>query len=331
MKTSKKNTQEAAKAVDTEVLPPENQVGMENEGQKRSHALSVAGATGAALSLKFVESTVDALQRVVGKKFVVTPTGLKVADGVKEISELDAAKLIASLAETTEREDTVRTTINFALGDAIHAVRLSLGEEAGDKLIEQVVSEHGKGKHTVQDTARVVEWVDAVWEFDERPVGLSFTHFAEGKNYSRDKSGKVMIQKAKVKSIFEKVVEGEVVASGTKADGTPFEQRKVLSCAKLRELLKAARPDKEKPEEEDEKDEEKDEPKEKEAVLFGFTYMDYNDPSSVTFTEELDGDLLTAKADDGTPAYLVFDLGNKSVLKPNGKVWAKFSCPDGEE
>ncbi len=295
----------------------------EKEQAKQQAAISVAGAKGSALAVKYAETAVEGLQRVLGKKFVVSNNGLTIADGVT-FTEQDAASLVGTLSETTEKETAVRTTINMVLGDALIAIKDAFGPEAGDALIQQVVSERGQSKHTVQECERTMGWVNSVWSREDRPQGLTFSHLLDGKNYTRNRQGDFLIDPDKIKEIFAKAVEGEVVSSGTLADGTPFENRKPWSTSRLREAFSELLPDKQPAtpkaaagppsESSGEKSDAGDyiAPK-------GYLYVERNDV--VYWDEDLVMDALALKDADGeTDTYtIVIDLENMQLLKRNGK------------
>lgn len=291
----------------------------EKEQAKHQAALSVAGAKGAALSVKYQESAVEGLQRILGKKFVVSTSGLTIADGAT-ITEQDAAALIGTLAETTERETAVRTTINMSLGDAIIAIKGAFGEDEGNKLIQQVVSERGQSKHTVQECERTMQWVNSVWDFSDRPHGLTYSHLQDGKNYTRTRQGEFLIHPEKIKEIFAKAVEGDVVSSGTLADGTAFENRKPWSTAKLREALTELLPAKP-PAAKPAAGPPADAPSGEESYVRpkGYFYVERND--AVFWHEDLIPEALALKDEDGeTDTYtIVIDIENMCLLTRSGK------------
>lgn len=300
----------------------------EKEQAKHQAAISVAGAKGAALSTKYAESAVEGLQRILGKKFVVSSSGLTIADGAT-ITEQDAATLIGTLAETTEREAAVRTTINMSLGDAIIAIKGAFGDDEGNKLIQQVVSERGQSKHTVQECERTMAWVNSVWEFGDRPQGLTYSHLQDGKNYTRNREGEFLIDPEKIKEIFVKAVEGEVVSSGTLADGTAFENRKPWSCAKLREafteLLPAKQPATPKPAAGPPAESSGSTGDDGYVAPKGYFYVERNDV--VYWDEDLIPEALALKDEDGeTDTYtIVIDIENMQLLRRNGKPLAVIS------
>ncbi len=204
---------------------------------KRGELIAMASVEGHELSRSYEQSTVDVLGQMLGKKFEVTLGGASIKSG-EELSEAEAAKAVATLAEVTERNDTVRSTTMLALGGVVIGIKKQFGEEAGDRLIQQTVSLIGKSKHTIQEAERVVEWANSVFKNDHEAIGgLTYTHLQELKNGSRDQKGNPTIEPAELRKIVKKVREGKSVAAGKKADGSKIEQRKVLSCAETRELL----------------------------------------------------------------------------------------------
>lgn len=326
---SKKAKQEAAPLAEAEVVGKETPE--EKAEAKRQQALSVAGAKGFALAEKYYDTAVGALQKVLGDKVVVTDTGLQLAKDAT-LDEKSSASLIAALAETSEKEATVRSTIQCSLGDAVLAVREQLGGDAADALIEQVVSERGSSKHSVQECPRVMDWVNDIWEFSERPKGLTFTHLQEGKNASRSRDGKVLIPKAKVKAIFAKAAEGDVVNGGKKGDGDEFEQRKPWSTAKLREALMAARPEEEQnkksPKKKAEKAESSGGGEEGDAEYVaskGFLYI--KDYDTVHWSEDLDESAIKGGVGSGEDDawWMVIDLDNRVLLNKKGKKLADIT------
>jgi hypothetical protein len=224
---------------------------------------------------------------------------------------------VRGLVEGSEGLTRARTKFLTGLGDAVNLSRKLWGEEEGDNIIAQAIPVEGQGKHNVLQSAAVMAYIDNLYpDMKDRPISLSFTHLQEAKNYGRNKDGSNAIPPAKVRSILSKAVD----------DG--------LSCADMRELLKAARPkvepvEGEETESEGGEDEGGDTAAEV-ASLYGFTYALFSDTSQVLFTEELDRDLLKAKDDDGTQKYLVFDLAAKAVLNEKGKIVANFTEPEGE-
>lgn len=278
---------------------------------------------GHALSVAFAQDVPRQLNKLLGKKFHVTATGLSVVDGSK-ITEADAARAIATLAETSERASTVGTTTMLALGDLVLAIRTSLGDELADNLIQQTVSITGKSKHTIQDAERTAQWANEVFKDQPRPENLTPTHWQEFKNYSRDRDGKVTIPAGKVRSIMAKVAEGKVVGKGIE-DGKEVEQRKPLSCAETRELLKEARGDDKNPKPSPKKKTEATQApaasgysKDEYVAPDGFLYV--QDTENVYWSEELEDDALKLTDADGEPVYgIVIDIANRTLIKPGSK------------
>lgn len=238
-KSEAKAKSEKAKAkTDEAKAKVEEAKAMERETQaKRGELIALASAQGHELSRSYEQSTVDTLGQMLGKKWEVSLGGASLKDGA-ELTEVEAAKAVATLAEITERNDTVRSTTMLALGGVIISIKDQFGSEAGDRLIQQTVSVTGKSKHTVQDAERVMEWARSVFKDDHDAIaGLSYTHLQELKNGSQDRKGNLTIKPAELRKIVKKVKDGKVVAAGKKASGEPIEQRKVLSCAETRELL----------------------------------------------------------------------------------------------
>jgi hypothetical protein len=138
----------------------------------------------------------------------------------------------------------------------------------------------------------------------------------EAKNYGRSKKGEDAIPKAKVKKILAKAVEEK------------------LSCADMRELLKAARPQvdpapgangDEGGGDEDTADEAQGAATEAKS-LYGYLYTEYASGNDF-FSEDLREDLLKEKVEDGSPAYKVIDLARLATLKPSGKVLEEIGEP----
>lgn len=281
----------------------------EEEDKKRKEKLVVAAEKGATAADKFGLSIATDFQKLLGPKFVANQYGLSLAKG-QAVSEDDLSSVISVLAEGSEKVNELRSQTLIKLGDAARIVRKELGDEKGDELITQAIEVRGQGKHNVMQSEAVVSYIDSLYdEQKDRPVALSFTHWQEAKNYGRNKDGSNAIAPAKVKKILEKAVAEK------------------LSCADLRDLLKAARPAKEGEEGaggEGEGEDESSTPKAKEAkALFGFVFLNMSDPDDITFTEELDKDMLKEK-DGDSQKYLVFDLAGKCTLKPSGKSDAAF-------
>ncbi len=150
---------------------------------------------------------------MLGKKFDVRSNGASIKKGV-QLTELEAAKAVATMAEITERSDTVRGTAMLVLGGIVLGVKEQFGDEAGERIVQQAVSVTGKSKHSCGDAERVVRWANGIFKEDV-PVGLSYSHLQECKNYSQDKSGNPTIEAAEVRKIAKKVQAGKAAKAIT--------------------------------------------------------------------------------------------------------------------
>lgn len=283
----------------------------EEDAQKKQGQLIVlASEEGAAKAQKFELATVSAMQGLVGNKFVASEFGLTVAEGVT-LTPKDMSETVRVLADGSEGLNKVRSKFLTNLGDSVNIAHKLWGEEEGDNIIAQAIREDGQGKHMVMQSGPVMAYIDTLYpEQKDRPTGLSFTHLQELKNYGKKKDGSNAIAPAKVRSIAKKAVDEK------------------LSCADMRDLLKAARPQEEKPlgeEGEGEATEVASTTKE----LFGFVFIEcakvYDRAVPPLFREELDDDLLKEKEEDGSPRYLVLDLKNKACLTQKGKPENRFA------
>lgn len=277
----------------------------EEEAKKKEALIAQAAQKGATAADKFGLTIASDFQKLLGPKFVANQYGLALAKG-ETISEDDVSAVVSTLAEGSEKVNELRSQTLIKLGDAVRIARKEFGEERGDQIVVQAVEVRGQGKYNVMQAEAVVSYIDELYpEQKDRPISLSFTHWQEAKNYGRNKKGENVIKPAKVRSILKKAEDEK------------------LSCADLRDLLKAARPQVEPTpgDEGDEGDDGGDEsPKATKAkALYGYLYESY-ETGDVTFSEELNEELLKEKAEDNTPAYKVFDLAGKAILKPNGKV-----------
>lgn len=234
---------EARKKEQEKAAAAAQQAKAEAEATKRGELIIKASMEGHALSKDYEQNTVGVISDMLGKKFEVRTNGGGIKDGVK-LTELEAAKAVSTMAEITERNDTVRGIAMLVLGGIVIDIKKQFGEDAGEYLIQQAVSVTGKSKHSCGDSERVVGWAKKVFK-DEVPEGLSYTHLQELKNYSQDKGGNAVIEAGEVRKIAKKVQEGKVVSPKlSTTNGKVVEQRKILSCAETRDLLKEARGDK---------------------------------------------------------------------------------------
>lgn len=309
----------------TEPKPTAADKAADKAAEKFGEMIVRESSKGHALSVAFSNSVTENLQRVLGKKFTVTATGLSIQDGAK-VTEAEAVRAVATLSESSEKASTIGTTTMLALGDLVLTIRAQLGDDVADKLIQQAVSITGKSKHTIQDAERVVKWANTVFEGHERPANLTPTHWQEAKNYAQDREGNPTIPAEEVRSILEVVATGKVVGKGV-VDGQPVDQMKPLSCAEERDLLKKARGD----------TSPKPTPKGKKAKAKAAAAPQANDPASgggdylapkgflyiqdfdnIFHTEDLSEEALAAE-DEGSSRFIVVDLEEMVILAPNGK------------
>lgn len=199
--------------------------------EKQGKQFALATAEGFAKNEIFIDQTVEVIQHGLGKKFVVTKTGLELAPDAK-ISPLDYGKAIAMLASGTEGAKTVANSMTWALGDLLRLARKNLGDEETDIIIAQVVEQTGQAKHTVAEAERV----STVFPPDERFPTLTYTHHQEIANYKGN------IKAGELKKIVAKVVAGEDANARVifSPSGEKITQRRPLSCAATRSLLKEA-------------------------------------------------------------------------------------------
>lgn len=207
--------------------------------------LSVASAKGNALASAWVQhSAVDGiislLDSVVQGGVTANSTGATLNSPV---SVDQAAQMMAILSNLTERESSVRTTVALITGDLLIDLERSLGQSEYEELLSQVVSEQGREKHTVREYKRTCEWLRDVFPDGDRPDNLSYTHWNEFKSKTRRRDGSQAIPNDKVRELVSTVSQGVVINAGELADGTPFEQRRPLTCAETRSLLREARGD----------------------------------------------------------------------------------------
>lgn len=309
-----------------------DQIAEEEEKEKEQHNLIVAEASkGYQLAQAYGDNAASALEKLLGKKFHVTNTGLTIAEGAK-LSEAEATRAIATLAEVSERNQVVGTTTQYALGDLIVSLRSSAGDEAADRIIEQAVSVTGKSKHTVQEAERMVEWCNKVFKDEPRPDNLTPTHMSELRQGSQTRQGEPLITPAKLRKIIEKVVEGTVTGTGI-VDGKEVEQRKPLPCAEVRSLLNEAKGVKPKTQSSngDGKTHEAEETTEAPAKAAGFLYI--SDWEAAPFhSDKLDKDALEEVDADGSYKYgLVIDLAKGCSLNRKGKKLHAFAPLPTEE
>lgn len=277
----------------------------EEADKKKGELIVKASNDGYEAAQKLELSTVSFVQKSVGDKFEVGENGMSAKMGVA-ISNQDLSRAIAATAGGSEASSKMRSKYLIYLGDSVNIAKKQLGEEEGENLAAQAVNEDGEGKHMAMRMPRVMAYIDTLFpDIKERPK-LSATHFMESANYGRSKDGSNAIAPAKVKKILEKAVAEK------------------LSCADLRDLLKAARPQTEPTGGEggEDGDTETSSSKTKEAkALFGYLYI--IDSDTIIFTEELDKEKLKEK-DGDTQKYLVLDLAGKCSLKANAKKDADF-------
>lgn len=268
----------------------------QTQKEERGEKLMLASSQGFALSHAYLDNSVGAMGQLLGDKFKVSINGLSVHG---KLTEVEAAKAVATLAEVTERGDVVRGTAMMALGDLVVFVKDSFGENEGDELIQQAVSVLGKGKHSVQESERIAR----AFPKGERPKGLSWSHLQslkDGKN-----SG---VTDSKLNKIIETVQEGEVVSTLI-IDGKKKEQRKPLSVAATRKLIAEAKGKPEKPSKP-----KASKPKEVDPDQHVFLYINSEDTDEIYSTVGVDLGVL--KADK----HIVLDLTDMTVLKPNGSI-----------
>lgn len=298
---SKKKKEPKAKAkpkAKPEVKKPDpEKVAEQKQQEKRGHELMLASSKGFALSHAYLDSSVDAIGKLMGDKFKVTLEGLSVKG---KLTEVEAAKAVATLAEVTERGDIVRGTSMLALGDLVVGVKAQLGEQEGDELINQAVSLVGRSKHTCQEAERVA----IAFPHSGRPKGLSYTHL----QILKDAKGSGEVAPAKLSQIIETVQEGEVVATVI-IDGKKKEQRKPLSVKATKKLLDEARG------KNGDKPSAKSKPKG--TISGGYLYTELEDANSVFHSEELDQEAVKSKD------YSIVSLNDGSVLDDKGHLYAK--------
>lgn len=196
--------------------------------QKELSAITLASAQGAQVAMVLHNHYVDDFNKVLGKKFVVTSMGCQIAEGAT-INKADLATAIGIASMQGEAQTNMRTTSMFVIGDLCVAAENAFGPGEADELIEQVVNTTGLAKHTVQEGIRLAKFFPP----DKRIEGFSATHHLELKNYSDG------IKPATLKKIIEEAANGDVVQIKT-ADGKVIEQKRPISCAKLRQKLQAA-------------------------------------------------------------------------------------------
>lgn len=295
----------------------------EDVSESKGQIALIASAKGHALSNAYASSAVSAIQQMLGDKFVVTGSGVSPAEGAV-ITEEDFGNGIAFLAETSERENSIRATILLAFGDMILTARDSLGDEAADRLIQQVVSIHGQSKHTVQDSERVSRFKCRLFPNNDAPEGLTYTHWQELKNGFQGHDGKLKADVKAIKGIIRKVVEGNVVSSFINDEGEKIENRKPLSCNVLRAMIKElfddeeeARPTKEKKSKGDDKEPEDTSDESEDEIILAddsqaikYIIVDLEDVTKVYHASELKDEHFDSR-------FLILDIGKRVNIDPD--------------
>ena len=178
------------------------------------------------------DGAIDSLQRVVGKHFVASETGIvltKDADPTK----IELLGLISGLAGATEGLERAKGMASFALGDACLIAKAKFGDEEGDNIIVQAARESGREKHTIVQAERVSRF----FETGKRNPALSFTHHQEVMNYL-SKEGKLVqgITWPKIEKIMSEAIIPEGPEIETKGKKLP-RRKEAVSVKALRETL----------------------------------------------------------------------------------------------
>lgn len=195
----------------------------EQESQQRGQRLMVATGAGFARANAGVDAGMATLQTTIGKKFILTATGLTPAQDVK-ITEEDAGQLISCLTRTTDGLGAIQSAVSWALGDAVVFIEENFDE--GEQLIEQIISETGKTKHTITEARRLAK----AFPQDQRHAELSMTHHQEIFNYREG------VKPARLEKIIDEIKVAKVNVIKTK-DGKEIKQAEAGSCSQLRKLL----------------------------------------------------------------------------------------------
>ena len=195
---------------------------------KKTSAIMIAGAKAQGVSQALTDNAITNMQKVLGKNFVVTDTGLTIADGAL-ITEEGMAQAIATLATSSEGLDDIRAITMWNLGDLCIELE-SLYPERAEEILLAAVDAKGKQKHTVQCAIATCRKTP----HDRRFPELTFTHHQEIANYA---------DKIKSKKTLDKIIADARVADVKKVttpDGREITHTKPQSCAVLRKALQEA-------------------------------------------------------------------------------------------
>jgi hypothetical protein len=314
-----------------------------------SESMSLEISKSAEMATTLPLSTIAHLQRCVGKTFEVSATGLTIVPGAS-VSQTSLSSLISFLGVASEQGKIATGLINLALGDAIILTRQAFGDQIADELIVNATRERGQSKHTVQEAERTVQFINEVFpDRNDRPSGLTYTHWNLVKSYARTKDGgevKRVILDEKVKEIIGEVVKGKVVSNIQTKEGENRETRIPLSCAETKTLLLEAAPREAKPKKGGKLTEEEtkeafakrmeikndgsvlgedslsnETPTECEVIRCPrFLYVSRTDMTDAAFSREDEVDLDFANED-----YIIYDLFKKEVLDPDQSAIAEIT------
>ncbi len=246
-KTSSKKTTTKAPAKKTKPVmsnPNEEAIRLKKEADKAKEQQAAAQKQRGVLIVKSAESGralsrhiagegfVDGVSHALGKKWEVTSVGLDIAEGAK-ITEEDASKALAMLADLNSATGQMQRVSTFAIGDLCLIIKAAF-PNTGEDLITNVIREVGREKHTCMQAMRVSEFFPK----DKRNERLSFTHHQEAMNYlakdGKPEGGWSRIEKAFKDAIIE---EGPVI----EVEGVKSPKRKeAISVAEFRTKLREA-------------------------------------------------------------------------------------------
>jgi len=258
-----------------------------------AHGLAIAKATqkGIAIARKafgadgLTENLSTAMGKGVNKNISITSTGLSVAKGYSP-TEAEVTEAIAGLCGINEETSKFKTTVTWAIGDAV--ILADAFEGGGDRVAAQAISERGISKHTVLQAAVVCR------EFapEDRIANLSFTHHQELRNYRKG---------IKSKKGYEKLIEELRETAATDS---------AMSCAELRERLRSLSGKVTEDEEDDEKADKKESKSKKDEEIFFYV----SDTGDVKWSNGLNRN--ACKSGE----FLIISATDRTVLNEQGAI-----------
>lgn len=187
----------------------------------------LASQRGIALNTVWLEGCVHGMQQVMGEDFIVSATGIQLAEGHTPNKD-EITERISNLAKGTENVNVLKATIMWGFGDLC-----IIAEQFGnaDEVIAQAVKTTGQSKHLIQQAIRMCKFFPQ----EKRVAGWSLSHHAEITNHA----GRFKDNPGVLEAVMAEARKGKETTT-ISPDGTEITSVEPISCSSLRAMLQEA-------------------------------------------------------------------------------------------